>query len=95
MNYEKDLDKLRNEIDQIDSDIIELLTKRFAVTDEIGIIKSQNNLPPQDENREAKQHKIYKRCEQEYGLPKGVLKDVFSIIISYSKQMHALKTSDS
>ena len=48
----KELKILRNEIDQIDDEIIKLLEKRFNISLKIGEIKKIYNLPIQDVNRE-------------------------------------------
>jgi chorismate mutase len=44
INYEKSLNKLRTEIDNIDYKIIDLLSKRFGITDEIGKLKKELNI---------------------------------------------------
>jgi len=48
----EELKILRNEIDQIDDEIIKLLEKRFNISLKIGEIKKTYNLPIQDANRE-------------------------------------------
>jgi len=40
-----DLTQYRSKIAQLDDEIIDLLIKRFELTDEIGIIKKKNNIP--------------------------------------------------
>ena len=54
MNTEKvnQLNDLRKNIDQIDSEIIQLLCKRFEVSKNIGLIKKENNVQILDSNRE-------------------------------------------
>lgn len=47
------LDKYRNEIDQLDQEIISLLDQRFEVTKQVGIYKKENNIPVLNQNREA------------------------------------------
>ena len=46
------LDDLRNEIDEIDDKIMELLNRRFKISGEIGKLKMENNLSLEDHNRE-------------------------------------------
>jgi prephenate dehydrogenase/chorismate mutase len=48
------LSDLRNEIDQIDKQIAELLSKRMNVTDRVGKLKNENNLAHDDPGREDK-----------------------------------------
>lgn len=47
------LSKQREQINQIDQQLIDLLQQRFAVTDEVGRIKWQNGIPVLDAEREA------------------------------------------
>ena len=43
-DYQKALAKLRNQIDQIDEEVFELLSKRMRVAEEIGRVKRDNNV---------------------------------------------------
>lgn len=47
------LDEIRNEIDSVDSSIIELLLKRRNLSLEVAKYKKENNIPIFDEKREA------------------------------------------
>ena len=56
---EKDLKKLRNQIDTIDDEILNLIVKRSSVVDQIGIIKNNEDHSLDlnhivDKNRESK-----------------------------------------
>ena len=44
IEYKENIDELRAQIDDIDNDILELLTRRMKVSDEIGKYKKQNNI---------------------------------------------------
>ncbi|HEY8444706.1 MAG TPA: shikimate kinase [Bacilli bacterium] len=46
------MDKIRNEIDLIDKQIMDLLNKRFQLTNIIGLYKNENNLPILNQERE-------------------------------------------
>ncbi len=46
------LENLRNEIDKIDEELMELLNKRLAITKEVGLYKKQNLKIVNDKNRE-------------------------------------------
>lgn len=48
----KNLDNLRDEISQIDAQILELFAKRLTITDEVGRYKAENSLPIFQKNRE-------------------------------------------
>lgn len=48
----KDLSQLRQEINEIDAQLLELLAKRVSVVKEVGEYKKENNLPIVDPERE-------------------------------------------
>lgn len=50
---QEDLTGYRGEIDAIDSEIAELLTKRFQTAEKIGALKAEKGLPLRDPRREA------------------------------------------
>ncbi len=50
----KDLSKLREEIDSIDSQLLTLLSERIKLVREVGEYKKENNLPIVDPVREQK-----------------------------------------
>lgn len=49
------LDNSRDMIDNLDREIISLLSQRFKLTEEVGIYKAKNNLNAQDKIRESEQ----------------------------------------
>lgn len=48
-----DLNNLRNELDQVDSQLVDLLEKRMNIVLDVATYKKQNNLPVYDKNREV------------------------------------------
>ena len=50
-HFENSLAELRSKIDRLDSDILEVLKLRFDLCEEIGELKSQNNVTPVQVNR--------------------------------------------
>ena len=42
----RSLDKMRQDIDQLDDQILSLIAKRFKVVEEVGKYKKQNDMPP-------------------------------------------------
>jgi chorismate mutase len=85
---DKTLDDLRAEIDTVDDQILELLSKRFSITEEVGQYKATHDLPAEDKTREAKQYKRMKKLARELYLPEGIEKAVFEVVMGYSKQRH-------
>ena len=45
--------ELRNEIDQLDNKIMELLDKRFEITKQVGLLKKESNTKILDAKRET------------------------------------------
>lgn len=50
-----ELVRLRTSIDNMDSALIHLLAERFKITQRVGELKAELNLPPADPAREARQ----------------------------------------
>lgn len=48
----KNLKILRQEIDEIDDQILNLISKRFEITNKIGLVKADSSSPAIDTNRE-------------------------------------------
>lgn len=75
------IDKLRKEIDLVDSEIVRQLNKRIKLVREIGECKKEGNLPVEDLSREEK---VLSNLEFD-GLDEGFLRDIYKTIFSYSK----------
>ncbi len=51
---DRDLEELRQEIDQVDQDLADVLEKRLQLVMEVAALKKAKGLPVKDKNREAK-----------------------------------------
>lgn len=49
----EELIKLREQIDALDDELLEVLSKRFRVTAEVGMLKANHGLESVDETRET------------------------------------------
>lgn len=76
------LEEIRQKIDNVDDQIIELLIKRYDLVLDVKSYKSQNQLPVLDQSREQK---IYQKIIQKK-YPEQ-LKEIYTIIMSLSKTM--------
>ena len=81
MSFDKQLQNLRNKINELDEEILRLISQRAELVKEIGTIKQKNEIEPYAANREKI---IYQRLER---LNKGPLKNediktIFREIIS-------------
>lgn len=85
-----DIEKIREEIDAIDSRLLKLINQRLALADRIGRIKAQNGNPVLDRNREDR---LLERlsAENQGPLSKRSLRHVFMEIISAAREIQGLK----
>lgn len=51
----EELLRLRSSIDNMDSMLVHLLAERFKVTQRVGKLKAEHDMPPADPEREAQQ----------------------------------------
>jgi chorismate mutase / prephenate dehydrogenase len=75
--FSKELANYRNEIDTIDSQLVELLAQRLSVTAKVGQLKSRNGVPIYAPEREASM--IHQRREQ--ALAQGVSPELVEDIL--------------
>jgi chorismate mutase len=76
--------KLREEIDEIDDSIIELLNKRFSITDAVAKYKNKNNIGLTDTNREQAMVERMKQMNTHPAL-KGIIEKLYNVIIQANK----------
>ncbi len=77
-----DLNVLRQKIDDIDDQITELISRRFKITDEIGLLKACNDLPALDKSRE---NQILSRLAEKselLSLNPDLIGSIFRLILS-------------
>jgi chorismate mutase/prephenate dehydrogenase len=67
---------LRNEIDEIDSDLVKLLSRRLAVTAKVGELKSSVGKPIYDPTREASLFEKRRQQASDAGLSPDLIEDV-------------------
>ncbi|MEM7006247.1 MAG: chorismate mutase [Pseudomonadota bacterium] len=49
------LESYRESIDNLDAILVHTLAERFKATKAVGVLKANNDMPPADKDREAKQ----------------------------------------
>lgn len=83
MENELDLQTLRNDIDNIDSQIVELFKKRLLIANDVALYKIKNDIPVLDSARERSQLlRIGELCGDDYADDARVL---YSTIFSLSR----------
>lgn len=82
-----DLPSLREEIDRIDEQIAQLLSRRLAVSREIGLIKRREGRNVKDENRESAVMERWIALGTKYKIPQKLMEDIISSILPFSRAM--------
>lgn len=78
----KQLETERRKIDEIDQEIIELIIKRFEITNNIGKIKSNNKLVVTDKKREQE---IITRLKDKYQkVDPKIIEEIYKNIFKFS-----------
>ncbi len=78
--------ELRQQIDDLDKDIIQLLKKRMGISKEVGKLKEKLDMPVEDTNRE---NEIIDRLTKQAGrnLSEEQLIRIFTAVFKSSKQV--------
>ena len=71
-----ELSRLRQEIDTLDAQLVELLARRLEVVNEVGKVKSQHGLPIYAPDREADMFARRRQDAMERGVPPDLIEDV-------------------
>lgn len=91
-----DLQKLRDQLDDIDAKIIHLLGQRFAVTQQVGELKKHSDMPPVDPSREARQMERISQLAQQAKVNPVLAQAILRLIIDEVVRNHqALRSSTS
>jgi len=80
------LEEFRKEINEIDSQVLNLIRRRMEIAESIGKFKRKNNLPILDTSREKEIFEKLDRLAEEMNLDKLFIKDLFALIIKKSKE---------
>lgn len=80
-----ELDRLREDIDKTDQDLVELLAKRFNLTKEVGIYKKSSGDTIHQGNRWEEVLKKLELLAQQNQLPFELLESIWDTIHEYSK----------
>jgi chorismate mutase len=83
----KELEKLREEIDNIDKAIVALLGKRFVIVKKIGIIKKTLQVDIHDMKREKEKMTLLTSISKEYDLSIASIKHIWKAILRESKKI--------
>jgi chorismate mutase len=79
------LDELREEIADIDRELVELIARRTYVADTIASVKAERNLPTTDESQEAVVMDRAGRNAERFDVDANLVKAIFRLLIELNK----------
>ena len=79
------LELSRNRIDEIDNDLIDLITQRTALAKNIALAKEYLGMPIYDKTREDIVHKKIEKLSDEAGLDSEVVDQIVNMLTILSK----------
>lgn len=92
----KQLETYRRTIDNLDAALVHILAERFRCTQQVGVLKAQNNLPPSDPAREDRQVERLRRLAEESDLDpvfaEKFLKFIVAEVIRHHERIASEKT---
>jgi chorismate mutase len=76
------LSQFRDSIDNLDAILVHTLAERFKLTQQVGKLKAQHNLPPADKAREAEQIERLRAMAQDSGLDPAFAEKFLNFIVA-------------
>jgi len=80
------LQRLRARIEELDAELIQVLSLRFGLIEEVASWKSRHRIPVEDGEREAFLRRFYARAARERGLDVGFVQRLFAMILEQSRR---------
>ena len=74
--------RLRASIDNLDAVLLHTLAERFKLTQQVGVLKAENDLPPSDKAREASQIERLRSLADEAGLDPVFAEEFLNFIVA-------------
>ena len=75
--------QLRQQIDDVDDRILDVLVERFAITRQVGLVKRDAGLSPVDNSREGELYARIRDKANERGIDGDVVADVYRALIAH------------
>ncbi len=82
---EMSLDELREEIEDIDHEIVELIARRTYVADTVAQVKEAQSLPTTDEQQEDKVMQRAGENATQFDVDTNLVKAIFRLLIELNK----------
>jgi chorismate mutase len=81
------LENLRKDIDEIDVNLVKLISLRIQIANQIGAEKKVFGVPVDDQNREAEVMSNISELARREGIEEAGIRDIYKIIIGISKKV--------
>ena len=85
LTEEMSLDELRQEIADIDHDLVELIARRTYVADTIAQVKAEKDLPTTDEDQEQRVMDRAGENAERFDVDANLVKAIFRLLIELNK----------
>ncbi|MFC6754495.1 chorismate mutase [Halorubrum tibetense] len=82
---EMSLDELRQEIEDIDREIVELIARRTYVADTVAAVKAERDLPTTDEGQEERVMERAGANAERFDVDANLVKAIFRLLIELNK----------
>jgi chorismate mutase len=82
---EMELDELREEIESIDREIVELIAQRTYVAESVARVKREHDIPTTDESQEEAVMDRAGENAERFGVDSNLVKAVFRLLIELNK----------
>ena len=82
---EMTLDELREEIEDIDREIVELIARRTYVADTVAAVKEERDLPTTDEGQEERVMDRAGANAERFDVDANLVKAIFRLLIELNK----------
>lgn len=82
---EMSLDELREEIESIDRELVELIARRTYVADTIAAVKDERDLPTTDERQEQRVMDRAGVNAEQFDVDANLVKAIFRLLIELNK----------
>jgi chorismate mutase len=83
-----ELSRLRDSIDNLDAALVHVLAERFKCTQQVGLLKAANDLPPADPVRESQQIERLRRLAAEAKLDPEFAEKFLNFVIAEVLRHH-------
>jgi len=82
---EMSLDELRQEIEDIDREIVEVIARRTYVADTVAAVKAERDLPTTDESQEERVMERAGANAEQFDVDANLVKAIFRLLIELNK----------